>query len=107
MFSLAHNSVYVNADFGIPTLDALPFSTVDTAFEAGRTAALESGFDDVLPPQGYTAAEVEAFHQGAVEGYRELEWEMEEARKATATTWEEFEPILTVEGSGGFLGHDD
>ena len=79
------------------------FTTLDAAFESGRTAALESGFEDVRPPAGYSAAEAEAFNAGATEGYRELEWERELACRATVTTWEELDAI---EGHGGFLGHD-
>lgn len=79
------------------------FTILDAAFESGRSAAMDSGFEDVRPPAGYSAAECVAFHAGAVEGYRELEWEMELACRATVTTWEELDAI---EGHGGFLGHD-
>ena len=78
-------------------------SLLDIAFEAGRTAAMESDFADVLPPVTYGPAEREAFQVGAVEGYRELEWSMEEACRATVTSWSDLDAI---EGHGGFLGHD-
>lgn len=98
-FGLVPPVIFARSKADRPTL-------LDIAFEAGRTAALESEFADVLPPSTYGPAECDAFKAGSVEGYRELDHEIELVRQATATTWEEFDPwVSSLEARDALIGH--
>ena len=59
------------------------WTKLDEAWHCGFTAAIESEFADVHPSRSYTAAERDAFCAGRTEGYRELEYKVEQARLAT------------------------
>lgn len=58
-----------------PGRKTAPYSAVDQAFQAGWTAARESNFEDVLPPAHFGPAEVKAFNEGAVEGWKSAEFD--------------------------------
>lgn len=58
-------------------------SAVDLAWKCGFDAAFDSEFEDVLPTEDMTVEEIRAFNDGAREGYRALEFEIESARAAT------------------------
>jgi len=51
------------------------YGVLDAAYWLGHTAAMESNFEDVLPPAHFTPAEVDAFRLGAVEGWKSLEFD--------------------------------
>lgn len=67
------------APFGLSP--AADYSAIDHAWHLGFSAALESlDFEDVFPPADLTPAEAVAFRAGAREGYRRLDWELEQSR---------------------------
>lgn len=59
------------------------WTLLDEAWHVGFTAAVESEFAEVHPPRNYTKAERDAFYSGRTEGYRELDYKVEQARLAT------------------------
>lgn len=111
--AIVQPAAFADGLFPAPIARSKPFSATDAAWKAGFDAAVESGFEnnlwDVYPPAGYSAAEAWAFTQGAAEGFKSVEWEMEEARKATATTQDEYDgwyaDMIAREGRDAFIGH--
>lgn len=107
-------ATFADGLFPAPIARCKPFSLTDAAYEAGRTAAIESfgenPLHDVLPPDTYSAAECWAFSQGAEAGFREADYELEQARIATAMSEADLDDfyadLMSREGHGGFLGHD-
>lgn len=116
MTTLFHHAAIVKpADFAeglfpAPVARCKPFSAVDSAWKAGFDAAVESGLEneyaDVYPPADYTAAEAWAFAEGARVGFREVEHEIEEARRQTATTQDEYDGwYQSLEARDALIGH--
>lgn len=116
MFIVFDSQQFVNVDstFALGLVPPVIFarskadrpSLLDIAFESGRTAALESGFGDVLPPITYGAAEAEAFAAGAAEGWKELEYEIDLARQATVSCPDDLDAWhASLEARDAFIGH--
>lgn len=95
--------------FDLPSIR--DYSATDHAWHLGYSAAMDAvDFEDVFPPAELTVAEARAFRAGAREGYRQLEWEMEQSRTPMSDedaddmydSW-----IREREGRDAFLGHDE
>lgn len=81
-------------------------TALDVAWKAGFDAAMESEFSDVLPPAHFTLAERDAFSAGSIEGYRQLDWELEQARAATASSPFDLDDwYMTLERRDALCGH--
>ena len=105
--SAARRTVNTAFGFGLHYSNSTRYTKLDAAWHAGWTAAVESEFAEVHPPLSFSASECEHFYQGRREGYRELEYQVEQAKLATAC-----DAVLASnrydrdEVRGGW-GHDD
>lgn len=119
MVTLFHHAAVVQPTtfaaglYPAPVARCKPFSLTDAAYEMGRTAAIESFGEnpmwDVLPPDSLSAAEAFAFAEGARQGFREADYELEQARIATAMSETDLDDfyadMMAREGRDAFLGH--
>lgn len=94
----------------IAPFDLRDYSATDHAWQLGFSAAMDSlDFEDVFPPADLTPAEAKAFRAGAREGYRQLDWEIEQSR--TPMSDEDADDMYDSwvrerEARNAFIGHD-
>lgn len=112
MISVVLAHVESNIADHVQPFDLAPagYSAIDHAWNLGYDAAMESlDFEDVFPPADLTPAEAVAFRSGAREGFRQLDWEMEQSRTPMCEddaddmydSW-----VREREARDAFIGHD-
>lgn len=82
--SAAHRTVNTAFGFGLHYSSSTRYTKLDAAWHAGWTATIESDGAIVHPPVSFTKAEREHFYAGSTEASRELEYQVEQAKLATA-----------------------